>query len=163
MCCSNPSTHQRVFNVQISPYIATSMHFNHQRHLCLSVLCAETLCHTDGHVWSAKRRQNTHLLSYLGEEMWPNCLKYRPDRPMPCVGFLQRQDQEPLTHGFSGDVRESAGRNARCKQNRGVKERRGSFTFIFLMGWAVALVMGPILTLANAPILTFSHGVTLHH
>lgn len=135
------------------------MHFYHQRHLCLSVLCAEKLCHTDGHVWSAKRRYNAHLLSYLGEEMWPNCLKYRQGRSVSCAGFCSVKIRNHLFVDFLATPERVQRETSKCKQNRRVKKKRGFF-FLWVCG---GVICGANLTLTNAPILSCPHGVTLHH
>lgn len=138
------------------------MHFYHQRHLCLSVPCAEKLCHTDGHVWSAKRRYNAHLLSYLGEEMWPNCLKYRQGRSVSCAGFCSLKIRNHLFVDFLATPEKVQRETSRCEQNRRVKKKRG-FLGGFFMWVGGGIICGANLTLTNAPILSFPHGVTLHH
>ena len=121
--------------------------------LPLSPVSREAMPH-NGHVWSAKRRYNAHLLSYLGGKMWPNCLKYRQGRSVSCVGFclpkVSRLGSTSLESFFSGTKESAEGNVRRVMAKRRMSKRKREVyvsinLLIYLWEQLEAMAVGTIL------------------
>lgn len=73
-----------MFRLQISPYIATSVHLYHQRHLCLSSRL-QTGYATLMPIFGLPKGAIMPVCYHICEgKMWPNSLQYRQGRSGPC-------------------------------------------------------------------------------